>query len=390
MPYIDTYKIQGPATTAMAPNTWTMEYTVDGTTWQTADTQTGITFTAAENKTFTLSSTIGVMDVRMNVTANNGHAKLSIKEFGVYMGVTKQYFTMSGPSTPAPQVASATTEDTNGEAWRAFDYAGGQNWIATTNTGILTLHLGNFYAGVSTSSGAGVVPSLKVETNLTSPVAASSSHSDDGDVVSEVELVPGVAQSNSTAPSDSIDVDTYLYPAVAGSDGAALNPSLVVDTFLTSSLATSAEAGVAGTLHCGVTIFAPVARSTSDAPPMPPQEWQAYLLGLNIASPIKITKGAAVSLLVEGIWDSHANIVGYSYSAGSPVVHATDGHGNSIRRLIKGAWVANDEGQVSALAVKAAVAGTTHVVTGIIASSDKPGARATLYDGVTVIASYVL
>ncbi|HEY1177712.1 MAG TPA: discoidin domain-containing protein [Phytomonospora sp.] len=77
---------------SQAPRTWTFEGSMDASSWTTLDTRSGVTFAAATPQTFTFANSTVYTYYRLNVTANNGNAVLSVGEL-LLNGTT-----MSGPS----------------------------------------------------------------------------------------------------------------------------------------------------------------------------------------------------------------------------------------------------------------------------------------------------
>lgn len=77
--------------TARAPKDWTFQGSNDGTSWTTLDTQTGVTsWTGGDTKAYTFTNTTAYLYYRLNVTANNGNAYLTISEFTLGSNLTAQ------------------------------------------------------------------------------------------------------------------------------------------------------------------------------------------------------------------------------------------------------------------------------------------------------------
>ncbi len=152
--------------------------------------------------------------------------------------------------------------------------------------------------------------------------------------------------------------------------------------------ARESSAGKVPALNLECYLSPPLATAGSDAPPFPAVEDQYFLT--HTFAPLICTAGNAVSLEVAGTWYSYANIIGFTYIDGGKPSAVNDAQDNPIPNMMRDAFIANDEGQVKAIATEAAVAGSRHVVTGIIASSDKPGALVELKDGTTTIDSFRL
>jgi parallel beta-helix repeat protein len=77
----------------ISPNDWTLEGSDNGTDWDVLDTQTNITWTQNEKKSYTLANTDYYEIYRINVTANNGHAtQLAIGEIEIGTGVNSLVF----------------------------------------------------------------------------------------------------------------------------------------------------------------------------------------------------------------------------------------------------------------------------------------------------------
>jgi hypothetical protein len=87
---ITRYDITGAISGALtrAPKTWTFEGSYDGKTWVILDTQTNVaTWTALEKRQFTITNTNAYRTYRLNVSANQGDALLSVVELNL-MGKT--------------------------------------------------------------------------------------------------------------------------------------------------------------------------------------------------------------------------------------------------------------------------------------------------------------
>lgn len=77
--------------TTRAPKDWTFQGSNDGSTWTTLDTRTGVTsWTGGDTKTFTFSNSTAYLYYRVNVTANNGNAYLTIVECNLASALTAQ------------------------------------------------------------------------------------------------------------------------------------------------------------------------------------------------------------------------------------------------------------------------------------------------------------
>ncbi len=169
--------------------------------------------------------------------------------------------------------------------------------------------------------------------------------------------------------TDASGGDIYIYaggtpieitvPDAATEASAGIVPALTHVTNINAPCATSASA--AGTIASGTP-------GTPFMPEMPP---------------IAGTTGNAVSLEVEGTLSCAANIIGYTYVAGG-------GAGTSKYGLMNNSFFDSVEGESGATVTVPAVAGSKHVVTGIIASSDKAGAVVLLKDGTNTVQRFVL
>ncbi|MFH0977887.1 MAG: LamG-like jellyroll fold domain-containing protein, partial [Candidatus Woesearchaeota archaeon] len=87
------YKITGYSITTFSPNTWTFQGSNNDIAWTTLDTRTGITWTASEAKTFTLSGNPNAyLYYRLSVSSNNGAANTAIYELEL-MGTLRETVT---------------------------------------------------------------------------------------------------------------------------------------------------------------------------------------------------------------------------------------------------------------------------------------------------------
>lgn len=76
---IDKYTVTASTTTNTAPNAWKFQGRL-GSTWTDLDTQTGITFTSNETKSYTFTNPTAYWEYRILVSANNGGTYTEIAE----------------------------------------------------------------------------------------------------------------------------------------------------------------------------------------------------------------------------------------------------------------------------------------------------------------------
>jgi len=69
------------------PRDWTIEY-YDGVSWQTADTQSGVTWVINETKTYQIASAYSSDEWRINITAANGGSNFGIYEMEMMEAAT--------------------------------------------------------------------------------------------------------------------------------------------------------------------------------------------------------------------------------------------------------------------------------------------------------------
>lgn len=139
------------------PNSWTMQGSNDGATWNTVDTVSGQTAWAkTETREFICDvRTTAYRFFKLNITADNGGVDIRVTEVYLYAAtplpgapVDFAPHNMTSNVLPSPYVASSSAIYGTRAAWKAFDGAtaddGGTDWIGNTGgTGYLQIDLGS-------------------------------------------------------------------------------------------------------------------------------------------------------------------------------------------------------------------------------------------------------
>lgn len=98
------YTITSPSdANSRAPKNWTFRGSNDGTNWTTLDTQTGVTWATGEKKAYYLSSIASYSYYELNVTLNNGDAKLSVVDMELLGIVTFTDNNITPATNDSPQ-----------------------------------------------------------------------------------------------------------------------------------------------------------------------------------------------------------------------------------------------------------------------------------------------
>lgn len=133
------------------PKNWTFEGSNNGSSWTTLDTQTNITWSAGQTKTFNFSNSTAYLYYRLVVTANNGDTYLSFTEFWI------------GPAATWPPLVTR-------EMWVVMrpTAVGGVDWQLGTS-GLQSLHTfsdGKVYDDAFTTTRTSWTPSLALTNNV--------------------------------------------------------------------------------------------------------------------------------------------------------------------------------------------------------------------------------
>ena len=134
----------------MMARDWTLQGSNNDATWTIIHSTTNQTgWSAAEMRTYTITSPENYSYYKLDITANNGDTSIIVGE----LELLKTYAhnsndltpVMTSNTTPSPVVVSASTEyNSSYAAWKAFDHLGGTSgWASTVgNTGWLKVYSG--------------------------------------------------------------------------------------------------------------------------------------------------------------------------------------------------------------------------------------------------------
>lgn len=157
--------------TARAPNTWTMDGWT-GSAWVQLDSQSGITWTSGQQKTFTVTSPGSYNKYRLNITANNGGANgVGIAEIEFMQASNMILITTSQTPDSTVNLARVLLEynpvialTLNTDLTVEVTCNGGTNWASATLSSVGTGQAGRSVAETSdTSCTSGVSAAARIK-----------------------------------------------------------------------------------------------------------------------------------------------------------------------------------------------------------------------------------